>query len=82
MEVLLMLMDVVCGMLEMSVDLTLILAAVNIHQFSVFLSTSISPPHSWAIDTNISVFQESNGSPLIKIHPLRYRLVTLQILRS
>lgn len=66
-----MVMGVVCGMVEMSIDLTLILAAVKTVQFSVFLLISIGPPKSWAIELNISVFQQSNGSPLIEIHPLK-----------
>lgn len=42
-----------CGMVEISVDLILIFAANKTDKFSVFLSTSINPPKSWAIDSNI-----------------------------
>lgn len=45
--ILLMVREIVCGMVEISVLFTLILAAVNV---SVFLSTSINPPQWLAID--------------------------------
>lgn len=45
--------DLMCGTVEISVDLILILAAVKTEKFSMFLSTSINPPKSWAIDSNI-----------------------------
>lgn len=60
-----------CGMVDMSLVLTLIFAAVTTEKFAVFLSTSVSPPHLLAIVSKFSVFQDSKGSPLIVIHPLK-----------
>lgn len=71
MVVLLMLRDFICGMVNISVDFTLIFAAVKTDRFAVFLSTSNSPPHPLAMDSRVSVFQESKGSPLTEIHPLK-----------
>lgn len=56
--VLLMLMDVICGMVEMSVDLTLIFAAGNTDQFAMFLSTSKKSSTSDGYGFEILDFQE------------------------
>lgn len=69
-----------CGMVDISVVFTLIFAAVKTDKFAVFLSTSFSPPHVVAILSKFLVFQESKGSPLIVIHPLKAERVVLMTL--
>lgn len=65
MLMLLMLRDIECGMIEISMDFTSILASVNVENISVFLSTCNSPPDPLAMDSKFVVFQESKGKSLL-----------------
>lgn len=60
---LLTIMFIQFGIVERALELTLILALVNMERVSVFLSTSNSPPHRLAMDSKVLVFHESKGRP-------------------
>lgn len=61
--ILLRVKSIECGMVRRSLDLTLIVASVNLDRLAVSLSTSTNPPLRSAIDSKILVFHESKGSP-------------------
>lgn len=62
--------EIVCGIEEVLLAFTLILASVRMEKFAVLVSTSRSPPNLFAMFWNEWLFHKSKSKPVIAIHPM------------